>query len=495
MIPIVVVENPKRWPLDLKGVEVVPAREYLVERKWAELRGAAVYNLCRQYGYQTLGYYVSLLATARGHRPLPSVSTLQTLSLLPVVRSVSEELDDLIQKSLSTLRADEFRLSIYFGKNVARRHDTLSRALFNQFPSPFLLARFVREHGSWRLAGLRPIPTTEIPESHRPFAVDQAQAYFARPLRQKRKTSQAYDLAILWNPDDAHSPSNEGAIRKFIRAAADEGMEAEIITQDEYGRLAEYDALFIRDTTRVDHYTFRFARRAVAEGLVVVDDPESIIRCTNKVFQAEAFQRRGIPAPRTLVVHEGNVDQVVATVGLPCVLKRPDGAFSQGVVKVESETHLAEILPALFAESDLLVAQEWTPSAFDWRVGILGGEPLFAARYHMARGHWQIIRASDTEKEDTRYGKVEAVPLDAVPPRVMDVALEAAALMGDGLYGVDLKEVEGQVVVMEVNDNPNVDAGMEDTILKDELYRRIMGWFRQRLDLRGAAAAGRRRAT
>lgn len=69
MIPLVVVENPKRWPFDMDGVEVVPARAYLTEPRYADMRRVTVFNVCRRYGYQSLGYYVSLLAAARGHRP------------------------------------------------------------------------------------------------------------------------------------------------------------------------------------------------------------------------------------------------------------------------------------------------------------------------------------------------------------------------------------------------------------------------------------------
>ena len=46
--------------------------------------------------------------------------------------------------------------------------------------------------------------------------------------------------------------------------------------------------------------------------------------------------------------------------------------------------------------------------------------------------------------------------------------------MGNGLYGVDLKQSGDQVVVIEVNDNPNVDAGVEDLWLGEDLYRQIM---------------------
>mgnify|MGYP000075104587 CR=1 FL=1 len=54
-------------------------------------------------------------------------------------------------------------------------------------------------------------------------------------------------------------------------------------------------------------------------------------------------------------------------------------------------------------------------------------------------------------------------------------------LIGDGFYGVDLKRIGRRAVVIEVNDNPNVDAGNEDKILKDALYREIMGLMLRRI--------------
>ena len=36
--------------------------------------------------------------------------------------------------------------------------------------------------------------------------------------------------------------------------------------------------------------------------------------------------------------------------------------------------------------------------------------------------------------------------------------------------------------MIEVNDNPTIDAGQEDTVLRDELYLRIMTVFRQRIE-------------
>jgi glutathione synthase/RimK-type ligase-like ATP-grasp enzyme len=99
------------------------------------------------------------------------------------------------------------------------------------------------------------------------------------------------------------------ALRKFIRAAEAVGMSAEIITKDDYAKIVQFDGLFIRDTTYIENHTYRFARKAEGEGLVVMDDPQSILRCTNKVYLAELMARHGVAIPRTVVAHEDNAHQ------------------------------------------------------------------------------------------------------------------------------------------------------------------------------------------
>jgi glutathione synthase/RimK-type ligase-like ATP-grasp enzyme len=444
------------------------------------MKRARVFNLCRTYGYQSIGYYVSLLAAARGHRPLPSVRTLQDLRQSAMVRIVSEELDELMQKVLATLKSDSFAMSIYFGRNMAKRYDPMCRALFDHFPAPLMRAEFVRGREKWRLGSLKSIATGEIPEIHRAFVVEQAQRYFDRPARDKSKQYR-YDMAILVDPEEADAPSNEKAIEKFIRAADRVGISAWVIHRDDFGRLAEYDALFIRATTYVDHYTYRFSTRADLEGLVVIDDPISILRCTNKVYLAEVFLREGIPHPRTIIVHRDNRESLGDTLGYPVVLKRPDSAFSQGVVKAESREDMDKHLDAFFKDSELVVAQEYVPSGFDWRVGVLDGRALYVCRYYMAKGHWQIQKSDGKARS---YGKVETLSVDDAPWQAIDVAEHAARVIGDGLYGVDLKEVDGKFVVMEVNDNPSLDSGIEDKVLGRVLYDRIMKHFLRKLETR-----------
>ncbi|MGC2049161.1 MAG: RimK family protein [Gallionella sp.] len=486
---LIVVNNPRDWPLDIPDVTVVPARAYLSDPAYGGDRIVRVFNLCKSYRYQTLGYYVSLLAEARGHKPMPRVNTIEDLQSRNMVRLLTEGLDDLIAKSLAPIESDTFELSIYFGRSEAKCHDALSRQLFNLLQAPLLRAEFRRRGQQWHLHSLRPIAASDIPPHQHEFAIHAAREYFmGRRRRTQKLAAPRYNIAILHDPGNPESASNPGALQKFEKAAQSLGMHAELITKADYGRLAEFDALFIRDTTFVNHYTYRFSRRAVAEGLVVIDDPDSILKCNNKVYLAEILARHRIPAPRTLLVHRDNVNQIIPTLGLPCVLKQPDSSFSLGVVKVENAEGLPARVNGLLDKSELVVAQEYLPTEFDWRVGILDRRPLFVAKYYMVPGHWQIIRHGD-DKHDFVEGETQALSVGEAPDRVVKMALRAAGLIGDGFYGVDIKQVGKRYYVIEINDNPNVDAGNEDSVLKDALYREVMGVFLKRIEARKRDAA------
>lgn len=480
---LIVVDSVERWPLVLPGVEVASAREYLSNPAYSQRRGANIFNLCRSYKYQSVGYYVSLLAEARHHRPQPSIATIQDMKSQVLTRILSDDLDEQIRRALSTSRSETFALSIYFGRTLAKRHKRLGRQLFTLFQAPLLRAHFARDKDqAWELRSVGPIPASEIPESHRELVIEAASAYFSKPraARGRKTRSPRYDIAILWDPKEKHSPSNERAIQRFIRAGSKLGLDCDAVTKDDYSRVAEFDGLFIRETTAVMHHTYRFARRASAEGLVVIDDPDSIVRCTNKVYLAEILANHRIRAPKTMIVRRDNAPLAAREIGFPCILKMPDSSFSQGVIKIETEIlWLAELDRAL-DRSELLIVQEFLPTEYDWRIGILGGKALFACKYYMAKDHWQIIKRAIGGR--ARYGSVEAVPLEQVPRRVLWTALRAAKLIGDGFYGVDLKLMNNRAYVIEVNDNPNVDAGYEDGVLKEQLYLEVMRVFLDRIE-------------
>ena len=484
MSVLVVIENPEECPLTFPDVDPISARTYLTDNSYSDLRGVKVFNICRSYRYQSIGYYVSLLAEARNHKPLPGITTIQDMKSAGIIRMVSEELKEVIQRAFGDKISNKYAINIYFGKCPDKQYDVLASRLFKYFPAAFIRADFA-QGAEWQLTKVAPLPVKEIPVEEQAFAQTTASAYFAgKKLYIPKRTLPRYDLAILQNPDEEFAPSDPKALKRFIKAADDLGIGVELITRDDANSLSEFDALFIRETTNVDHHTYRMARKAMAEGLVVIDSPESILRCSNKVYLAELLNRSKLPTPRTWILHSKNLDPLPEQVTYPCILKQPDSSFSQGVVMAENQNALLEKAKNLLKRSELVIAQEFMRSDFDWRVGIIDRTPLFVCKYFMANKHWQIMRKDKNGR--TIYGKSETLDVSAAPKNVVNAGLKAANLIGDGLYGVDLKQVGGKAFIIEVNDNPNVDAGIEDDVLGDELYRRIMTVFLKRIEARKA---------
>ncbi|MDD5179792.1 MAG: RimK family protein [Gallionellaceae bacterium] len=486
MSNLLVVSDLHDWPLDIPGLTVVHARAYLTDAAYGMSSADRVFNLCRSYDYQSMGYYVSLLAEARGQQPFPRLATIADLPSSTQADWLTECLIEPMQREFAPLKADSFELSIYFGRSEVKRYAKLGLQLYKLLQIPLLRARFECHAGQWRLVDVLPLAIEEMPQRQRDFLVKAAMEFFAEHKPQAQPRAAHFHLAILHDPDDPEPPSNSKAMQKFRRAAEALGMRANFITRADFARLGEFDALFIRDTTFANHYTYQFSRQAAADGLVVIDDADSILKCNNKVYLAELFARHHLPVPKTLLVHKGNVDQVAYSLALPCVLKQPDSSFSLGVVKVDTQEQLRSKACELLQKSELIIAQEYLPTEFDWRVIVLDRKLLCVAKYYMADGYWQIVR-HDEQSGSYVEGSVVAIAETSAPREMLRLALQAANLIGDGFYGVDIKQAGEHYYFIEINDNPNIDAGSEDALLKDALYHEVMSVFLRRIQARKAA--------
>jgi glutathione synthase/RimK-type ligase-like ATP-grasp enzyme len=486
---LLLVEQESDWRAGFPRLPVVTARDYLAGGELAAKRDLRVINLCRGYRYLSIGYYCSLLAEARGHKAIPAVRTIQELSSRELYSLDTEELDALAQRLLgrrksAALAPTAYELTICFGQCDVPSLETLARRIFETFRSPILKVELKRQ-GTWRIGAIKAMPLASVSEGEEGPFFAALEGYLSQRWRRTRaRLAYRYDLAILHDPTEELPPSDKKALASFVRAGKALGVNAELIQRKDYSKLAEYDALFIRETTRIGHHTFRFAKKADSEGMVVIDDPDSILRCTNKVYLAELLAAHRVPRPKTLVLRRESLMDVESAIGYPVVLKIPEGSFSRGVFKAEDRAELTRIAARLFKESDLILAQEFLYTSFDWRIGVLGRKPLYACKYLMSQDHWQIVK----HESDGRHteGGFETIPVESAPQAVVRMALRAADLIGDGLYGVDLKETQSGPVVIEVNDNPSLDSGVEDKVLGDELYRRVIAELVGRLDRRRA---------
>ncbi|HEX8360415.1 MAG TPA: glutamate-cysteine ligase family protein [Longimicrobium sp.] len=523
-------------PADAAGLPeagVVRAERYLEGGGDVAEAGAVVVNLCRSFHYGSTGYYVSLLADARGQQVLPRVETSEGMGEpyglfralqeagVPTVdaaeMSVRRRMADLPQPqpsarpagddppppafhpplvrcpetSLRPAREGEVAETLaVLGRTEDPRFRVAGRTVFREWPVPLLRIQLVFEEEEWKVCGVAPVSPHHLDDEQRGLlasALADTRRVFRRGTAEPRETRRA-SIAVLVDPEDIFSPSSPETIDRLERVAARMNVHVHRIARGELRRLPEYDALFIRVLTGVSEPAFQFALRAEALDMPVVDDSQSIIRCGNKVFLEELLRREGIPTPRSRIITPHTPWETVAELGFPFVVKLPDGSFSNAVHKVVTREDFHERSAEMFRRSPLILAQEWLPTDFDWRVTVLDGKLLFAARYFMARGHWQI---RSEQKGTERYGRVEAVPRAHAPREVVDAALRAAALIGDGLYGVDLKETPDGPVVIEVNDNPNLDVGYEDAADGSAVYEDLVEFFLRRVEAAPTAEAPR----
>jgi glutathione synthase/RimK-type ligase-like ATP-grasp enzyme len=271
-----------------------------------------------------------------------------------------------------------------------------------------------------------------------------------------------------------------GALEKFQKVAEGLGHSFEFITKRNLQRIPLYDALFIRATTDPSYTAYIASRMAYENGLRVLDDPRSIQICGNKIHMYKLLQKAGVSFIPTQYVTREELDQktiesIFDGLGRPVVLKAPYTSFSKYVEKTGSEYGFKRICKRFFRRSDVVVVQKFMPTKFDWRVGVLGSEVLYVCKYTIPSGRWKHgtkIRGSSR----IVWGSTQTIHRNEAPQKLKECAVSACNAIGDGLFGVDLKEINGDFTVVEVNDNPSIYAGEEDR--KDtDIYEKIIDYL------------------
>jgi len=271
-----------------------------------------------------------------------------------------------------------------------------------------------------------------------------------------------------------------GALENFQKAAEGLGHSFEFITKRNLQRIPLYDALFIRATTDPSYTAYIASRMAYESGLQVLDDPRSIQICGNKIHMYKLLQKAGISfIPTQYVTREElnpkTIESIFDELGRPLVLKAPYTSFSKYVEKTGSEYGFKRICKRFFRRSDVVVVQKFLPTKFDWRVGVLGSEVLYVCKYTIPSGRWKHgtkIRGSSR----TVWGSTQTIHRSEAPQKLKECAVSACNAIGDSLFGVDLKEINGEFTVVEVNDNPSIYAGEEDR--KDsDIYKKIIEYL------------------
>lgn len=272
----------------------------------------------------------------------------------------------------------------------------------------------------------------------------------------------------------------EKALQNFKRTAEQMGHKFGFMYRENISDIPKYDAVFIRATTDPLFTSYIVSKTADELGLKVIDDPESIQICGNKIHQYALFKKHDIPHIPTIFVNKTGIHRkrlmgIFQELGKPVVIKAPYTSFSRYVEKAACETSFREVAKRFFRKSDMLAVQAFMPTAYDWRVGVLDGKVLYVCKYMIPKGRWKH-GAKLRGKPTFIWGRTVSMKRENAPATLKELALKACNAIGHGLYGVDIKEANGKYVVVEVNDNPSIYAGYEDLRDKD-LYGKIIEYL------------------
>jgi len=266
---------------------------------------------------------------------------------------------------------------------------------------------------------------------------------------------------------DRKTLSNAEQLTALIRCrdvAEGMGHHVDFIFPVDINKIPHMDALFIRARTDPMNVTYVAARIAEFHGIPVIDDPRSIQICSDKVNMYLHLIKNNISLPKTIFLSKndltvGQVTQMFDELGSPLILKEPSTSFSLRVEKVDDIAAFFKVARRFIKLSDWIVVQQFIQSRYDWRVGVLDGKLLYACRYTIPSDTFKIQASVNGHLV---YCGVESVKPEQVPPHVIRLGIEAANAIGKGLYGVDIKNANGDACVIEVNDNPSIESGEDD---------------------------------
>jgi glutathione synthase/RimK-type ligase-like ATP-grasp enzyme len=271
-----------------------------------------------------------------------------------------------------------------------------------------------------------------------------------------------------------HLKDEAQALDRFKETAEAKGHGFDFIYKKDLNRIPEFDAIFIRANTDPMNTAYVVSRLADSMGKVVIDDPHSIRTCSSKVVLDGLFKQNDIPSPKSLLFggdySPANLGQIFECLRFPIVVKAPYTKFSSHVEKAHDEAEFREITSRYLKNATPIVLQEFMPTSFDWRVGVLDNHVLYLCKYLMPRGGWKVKSVVDGKHV---WGDTVPIFRKNIPKKLEELAIKVSRCVGDGLYGLDVKEVGGEYYCIEINDNPSFYAGLEDGKDRD-LYERII---------------------
>ena len=427
---------------------------------------ARVVNLCRRLRYLSAGYYC--LAAGRGARPQadaercghprPVRKTLFAFALPELDRMPAGH----PAPSCRAARRADFDLHACSAGQRRCRFRDLARRGLRHLPIPAAAVCASVTAAAVDLASVTPVGLHRLPVRWpRSSSGSLRDSSATAPWRASRSSpGRATAIAVLHNPQETLPPSEPAALESVSSRPARRWADVEL---DHCARLPPSGRVrrpvHPRDHgPRPSHLSLRPQGRARRHAGDRRPDARSCAAPTRSIWPScwrrTTCRRRGRWCSTAEIV-EARI-AISSQLGYPVVLKIPDGSFSRGVVQVENRAQVARHARANCSQhSRLILAQEYMYTTSTGVSACSTASRCSSASTSCRRSHWQIVK----HKGDGPYaaGALQDLRDRRRAARRGDPGAKAASLIGDGLYGVDLKQTDDGVYVIEINDNPNID--------------------------------------
>lgn len=209
---------------------------------------------------------------------------------------------------------------------------------------------------------------------------------------------------------------------------------------------SEYDAYIVRGLNRrgeID-YQYEVLELLQSRGALVINSPAALSAAESKPLTTFLLKQAGLPVPRTAVTQD--VEQakyLVAQFGM-CVLKPLYGSFGIGIELIPPDTS-PEVIEEFMRHHGVAYVQEFVPNeGRDIRAFVVGDD-IPVAMYRIATdGQW---------KTNVHQGAM-CTPCE-LTPRMREMSIEAARVLGLDYTGVDIIEGPDGPVIIELNGAPS----------------------------------------
>ncbi|MBW3581808.1 MAG: RimK family alpha-L-glutamate ligase [Euryarchaeota archaeon] len=275
-------------------------------------------------------------------------------------------------------------------------------------------------------------------------------------------------IAILSRKRTLHSTSN------LMRAALERDHDVSVIDPmrcnlsmgkgepriyHEGETLTDIDVVIPRIGASITTYGLAVVSHFDMMGVPVVNSPAGIFRSRDKLRSMQILSRMDIDMPRTYICRRPeDIDAAIRYCGgFPIILKLHQGTQGVGVMIADSRDSAESILDIFFSMGHIILIQQFIKESRgkDIRALVLGDQVCAAMKREARMGEFRsnihrggtgrVVRLSDEEER---------------------VAIQAAAVLGINIAGVDMLMGKDGPKVIEVNSSPGFE-GLEAATGRD----------------------------